>query len=213
MKKLQSSLTNMAVVLTVISVIAGGVLAYINKVTSGPISELKEKTLQDGIKQVVLGTTEGTLDVQSIDTLESGYIVYTIDKGTAVQGGENGFGGKLDVLVGFDAEGNIKGYTILATQETPGLGVKAAEWFQKGNKGDIIGMNPGEKELTVSKDGGNVDAITASTITSRAFLKTVNNAYQAFKSGSVEATTGASKQAHHGEEAPSEEVENSTSNN
>jgi len=54
-------------------------------------------------------------------------------------------------------------------------------------KGDIIGMNPGKKELVVSKDGGDVDAITASTITSRAFLLAVNNAYKSFKNAAVTA--------------------------
>ena len=97
---------------------------------------------------------------------------------------ENGFAGPITLLVGFDEAGSIKGYTILSTSETPGLGVKAATWFQKGEKGDIIGRNPGEKALQVSKDGGDVDAITASTITSRAFLKAVNNAYEVYKNGS-----------------------------
>ena len=74
-------------------------------------------------------------------------------------------------MVGFDKEGNIIDYSLLSHAETPGLGSKAADWFKKGGKGDITGMNPGAKALTVSKDGGQIDAITASTITSRAFLK------------------------------------------
>ena len=85
-------------------------------------------------------------------------------------------------MVGFDTEGNIAGYQILETAETPGLGAKAGEWFQKGNKGDVIGMNP-SSELKVKKDGGNVDAISGSTITSRAFCALINNAYQTFKKG------------------------------
>ena len=83
--------------------------------------------------------------------------------------------------MGFAEDGTISGYSVLEHAETPGLGAKAGDWFQKGGKGDIIGKNPGEKELTVSKDGGDVDAITASTITSRAFLLAVNNAYKAYK--------------------------------
>ena len=59
----------------------------------------------------------------------------------------------------------------------------------------ILGMNPGEAALTVSKDGGQVDAITASTITSRAFLNAVNAAYQAFKGNTGDAASGASVQA------------------
>ena len=98
------------------------------------------------------------------------------------------------MLVGFDPEGKILGYTLLEHAETPGLGAKADKWFQKGEKGDIIGKSPIEP-LTVSKDGGQVDAITASTITSRAFLLAVNNAYNAYKATpETDANSGASQQ-------------------
>lgn len=198
MKKLKSNLVNMTVVLTVISVIAGGVLAYVNQVTQGPIAAINEQKLQDGIKQVILGTTDGELNVEQPDTLDGGYVLYKTDKGTAVMAIENGFAGPISVLVGFDEQGAVKGYTILATSETPGLGVKADTWFQKDGKGNIIGRNPGEKELVVSKDGGDVDAITASTITSRAFLKAVNNAYQVYKNNGqwTDTNSGASQKAH-----------------
>lgn len=191
MKKLESSLTNMAVVLTVISVIAGGVLAYINEITQEPIAAINAKNLQEGIKKVILGEQGGELTVEEpVET--DGFVVYKTDKGTAVKAVENAFGGPLEVLVGFDAEGNILGYTILSTAETPGLGVKAATWFQKGQKGDIIGKNPGQKSLSVTKDGGEIDAITASTITSRAFLNAVNKAYSAFMGHWTDAQSGAS---------------------
>ena len=198
MKKLKSNLVNMTVVLTVISVIAGGVLAYVNQVTQGPIAAINEQKLQDGIKQVILGTTDGELNVEQPDTLDGGYVLYKTDKGTAVMAIENGFAGPISVLVGFDEQGAVKGYTILATSETQGLGVKADTWFQKDGKGSIIGRNPGEKELVVSKDGGDVDAITASTITSRAFLKAVNNAYQVYKNNGqwTDTNSGASQKAH-----------------
>ena len=198
MKKLKSNLVNMTVVLTVISVIAGGVLAYVNQGTQGPIAAINEQKLQDGIKQVILGTTDGELNVEQPDTLDGGYVLYKTDKGTAVMAIENGFAGPISVLVGFDEQGAVKGYTILATSETPGLGVKADTWFQKDGKGSIIGRNPGEKELVVSKDGGDVDAITASTITSRAFLKAVNNAYQVYKNNGqwTDTNSGASQKAH-----------------
>ena len=96
--------------------------------------------------------------------------------GKAVVTTENGFGGPLKVIVGFNTDGDILGYTVLEHAETPGLGAKAGEWFQD----KIIGMNPGTNNFTVSKDGGEVDAITASTITSRAFLKAVTDAYNAY---------------------------------
>ena len=195
MKKLESSLLNMTVVLTVISVIAGGLLAYVNGVTEGPIREIKEKALADGIKSV-LQANEAI--VQQIDTIDGGLaIVYKTDKGTAVQAINNSaFGGSIKVLVGFDAEGSILGYSVLEHAETPGLGAKAGEWFQKGAKGDIIGKQPANNNLTVTKDGGEVDAITASTITSRAFLGAVNDAYKAYVGETVDANSGATQQVN-----------------
>ncbi len=190
----------MVLVLTAISLIAGGSLAYINKVTQDPIAEINARNLQDGIKKVILGDQPGDLKVE--EPVEAdGYTLYETDKGTAVKAVTNGFGGPLEILVGFDEEGDILGYTILATAETPGLGVKADTWFQKGGKGDIIGKNPGEKELAVSKDDGEIDAITASTITSRAFLRAVNAAYLVFKGNTGDAVSGASVEAGRAESA------------
>jgi len=191
MKKLESTLPNMAIVLTSIAVIAGLALGYVNSVTAGPIEQIKAQQLSDGIK-AVLNADE--VAVEAPDTLESGAVVYRTDKGVAVQATDpNGFGGKLTVLVGFDNEGSIQGYQILETSETPGLGAKADQWFQKGQKGDIIGKSPARNNMTVSKDGGEVDAITASTITSRAFLRCVNSAYEAL-SVKEDAQTGATAQ-------------------
>ncbi len=204
MEKLKSSVTNMVLVLTGVAVITGAILAYINNITEAPIAQQKEKALADGIKAVMGG---GELTVSKTDTVrqndakgkELTYIIYQTqdakknDLGAAVESTTGGFGGDLKVLVGFDPEGNILGYTLLEHAETPGLGAKADKWFQKGEKGDIIGQNPSE-ELVVSKDGGKVDAITASTITSRAFLLAVNNAYKAYKATPVDGASGATKQ-------------------
>jgi electron transport complex protein RnfG len=193
MKKLKSTLVNMVAVLGSISIIAAGLLAYVNKETVEPIKNINAKNLNDGIKAVVGSTTA---KLQKTDTLKTGEIVYSTDNGTAVAATTGGFGGDLVVLVGFDPQGNIKGYQIMASQETPGLGMKASFWFQKGQKGDIIGKNPGKAELKVKKDGGDVDAITASTITSRAFLKAVNQAYKAYQGGHSDANSGASMQVN-----------------
>ena len=199
MKKLKSTLPNMTIVLTLIAVIAGLALGYVNSVTEGPIKEIKAQQLAEGIK-AVLSADEVT--VEAPDTLENGAVLYRTDKGVAVQATDpNGFGGKLTVLVGFDSEGSIQGYQILETSETPGLGAKAGQWFQKGQKGDIIGMSPVRNNMTVSKDGGEVDAITASTITSRAFLRCVNSAYEALQATAEDAQTGASVQHKEEKEA------------
>ena len=205
MKKLESSLTNMVLVLTGVAVIMGGILAYVNHLTEGPIAAQKEKALADGIKTVMCVNdlkVAATDEVKQTDDKgkELVFTIYQIedaqgsDLGAAVESSTLGFGGTLKVLVGFDLDGKILGYTLLEHTETPGLGAKADKWFQKGQKGDIIGKDP-QEPLTVSKDGGQVDAITASTITSRAFLLAVNNAYKAYKATPApDAETGATKQ-------------------
>ena len=200
MKKLESSLLNMTLVLTLVAVVMGGILAFVNHLTEGPIQEQKAKALADGIKTVMvcndLVVAEPVEVKQTVDGKEHTFIIYNVkdaqgkDLGAAVQSVTMGFGGDLKVLVGFDSEGSILGYTLLEHAETPGLGAKADQWFQRGQKGDIIGKSPAEP-LTVSKDGGQVDAITASTITSRAFLKAVNNAYNAYKVTPTDGETGA----------------------
>ena len=205
MKKLESSLLNMVLVLTGVAVIMGGILAFVNHLTEGPIADQKAKALADGIKSVMC---VDDLQVANTDTVkqtdakgkELVYVIYETkdaqgkDLGAAVESTTGGFGGNLKVLVGFNTEGQILGYTLLEHAETPGLGAKADKWFQKGEKGDIIGLTPAQP-LTVSKDGGKVDAITASTITSRAFLLAVNNAYNAYKAAPMDAATGATKKS------------------
>jgi electron transport complex protein RnfG len=196
MKKLESSLKNMLLVLTGVTAISVALLAYVNELTKGPIAEANAKILSDAISVVVPvfdndPTAEATK--QTIDGVE--YTIYPAKKdgqwvGAAVESTAMGFGGELKVLVGFDADGKIYDYSLLSHVETPGLGSKAADWFKEGGKG----MNPGEAPLKVSKDGGQIDAITASTITSRAFLNAVNAAYAAYKGNDdTNGTTGATQ--------------------
>lgn len=201
MKKLESSITNMVLVLVGVALITGGILAYVNHITEAPIKLQAEKTLADGIKAVMggvqLSVAENDTIKQTIKGKEAVFVIHkTVDSnkqdlGVAVESTTGGFGGDLKVLVGFDKDGNILGYTILQHAETPGLGAKADKWFQKDGKGSIIGKNPNKDNLTVKKDGGNIDAITASTISSRAFLLAVTQAYNAYKSGHVDANTSA----------------------
>lgn len=201
MKKLESSITNMVLVLVGVALITGGILAYVNHITEAPIKLQADKTLADGIKAVMggvqLSVAENDTVKQTIKGKEAVFVIHkTVDSnkqdlGVAVESTTGGFGGDLKVLVGFDKDGNILGYTILQHAETPGLGAKADKWFQKDGKGSIIGKNPNKDNLTVKKDGGDIDAITASTITSRAFLLAVTQAYNAYKSGHVDANASA----------------------
>lgn len=184
MKKLKSTWYNMAGILTGIALVAGAALASVNELTKDTIQQLKEKSEQDAIAQVLGGGDVKVLQTDTVSYNDCNYIVMNAgEKGVAVKAVDPlnaSFGGGLTIMVGIDPNGVVLGYSILETHETPGLGAKANEWFQKDQKGDIIGRNLCEQELIVSKDGGDVDAITASTITSRAFLRAVNAANQAY---------------------------------
>lgn len=205
----------MVLSLTGFSVVAGALLGWVNDITAEPIAQANAKTLSDAIAVVVPGFDNNPAEApEEIEVEGVSYKIYKATKegqpiGAAVESLSNGFGGALKVLVGFDNEGNIIDYSLLSHAETPGLGSKAADWFKKGAKGDITGKNPGEQPLVVSKDGGQIDAITASTITSRAFLNAVNNAYAAYKNQSgentaVNSSTGAT---YHAAPADSANVE------
>ena len=169
MEKLQSSFKNMVLSLVIISMVAAGALAGVYLLTLETINAQKTAKQEAAQKAVLAGHEDGTAIETEVD----------------------GFGGKVRVMVGFDAEGNVLGYEILEHQETPGLGSHMEHWFKNADKPsqNIIGRKAGN--LTVSKDGGDVDAITAATISSRAFLKAINQAYAEFKG--TEATTGASQ--------------------
>ena len=169
MEKLQSSFKNMVLSLVIISMVAAGALAGIYILTLANINAQK-KAKQEAAKMAVIAGHED---------------------GVAIETTVDGFGGPIRMMVGFDAEGNVLGYEILEHQETPGLGSHMIHWFKNAAKAgqNIIGRKAGN--LAVSKDGGDVDAITAATITSRAFLKGINQAYAEFMG--TEATTGASQ--------------------
>ena len=222
MKKLESNIVNMALSLTLIAVVAAGALAWVNNVTSGPIEEINKQAIENGIRSVILGDRDIQFTVEAPVERE-GFVFHNVNDmngnliGTAVESTDkNGFGGALKVMVGFDPEGVILGYTVLEHSETPGLGAQADSWFRQesaqaesqpvvldvliGSPGkpgnhNIIGMNPGDDMMTVSKDGGQIDAITASTITSKAFLRAVNAAYKSvFGYTAADAVSGASSQ-------------------
>jgi len=204
MKKIKSSLSNMLLVLVGFAVLTGALLAWVNHATAGPIAEKADKTLQEGIQSVMQAQRIKVARADTVKLLKNGkqtvFVVHRVADvtgkrlGAAVESTVLGFGGDLKVLVGFGPEGQILGYTILQTSETPGLGMKADKWFQKDGKGNVIGRRVADGELAVSKDGGDVDAITASTITSRAFLKAVNQAYAAYANPETDGNSGASSQ-------------------
>ncbi len=206
MKKLDSSLKNMLLVLTGVTVLAVAILAYFNELTKEPIAKANMQILNEALMNVVpefdnnpVEESDTIFNTQG-DTKVVDFIIYPAKKdgkwiGSAVQAASLGFGGEMKILVGFDEEGKVYNYYLLSHTETPGLGSKADVWFKEGEPGNIIGKSPGDKPLAVDKDGGEVNSITASTITTRAFLNAVNAAYKAYLGGEVEGTTDATTSA------------------
>lgn len=200
MAKLKSSLLNMFLSLTIICLVAGAILAGVNMYTSGPIAATKAAALEQAIKEV-------TPEFDNKPT-EEAYMAVTTDGDSlkiypATKGGEfvgaavesntkKGFSGEIRVIVGFDVNGKLLNYSVLQHAETPGLGAKMQEWFRMDkNQQNVLGKNLADGPLKVTKDGGDVDAITAATITSRAFLDAVNRAYSAYAAS--DAHTGATQ--------------------
>ena len=113
-------------------------------------------------------------------------------------------------MVGFDTQNSIVNYAVLSHAETPGLGSQMVDWFkpqvqefslieklfgfqvkQSEANSSIIGKNPTTTKFEVTNDGGDIDAISASTITSRAFLEAVRRAYAAYTESENYTSTGA----------------------
>ena len=174
MNKLPSTFANMALSLTCITLVAAAALAGVYLLTKAQIEQQKLEA-QNAARVAVLAGHED---------------------GVAIETQADGFGGVIRLMVGFDPEGHILGYEVLEQTETPGLGTHIVEWFKNEAKPaqNIVGRQATGK-FQVSKDNGDVDAITAATISSRAFLAAVNDAYAQFKAlqnEQVETWTGAS---------------------
>ena len=180
MKKLESSFANMVIVLTVITVVAAACLGAMNNLTAEPIAASKKAKQEEAIKAVLPEFT--TVDTETIVNEQKIFRAYNANGelvGIAIETAELGFGGDITTMVGFDANGSIVNYSLLSHAETPGLGSKLVDWFKV--KSDIRGAGANKMPLRVSKDGGEYDAITAATISSRAFLNSINKAYETYQ--------------------------------
>ena len=187
---MKSSLVNMVLSLGTVTIVAAALLAGVYSVTEEPIEAAKLSKQVEAVKAVTPAFDNDPVS-EAVELTPSGESValkvFPARKegklvGAAVESYSSaGFSGDIRLIYGFDAEGNITGFAVMEHAETPGLGAKMDEWFRspEGNR-NVIGLNPATSNLTVSKDGGDVDAITAATITSRAFLDALNRAHDVF---------------------------------
>lgn len=189
MAQLKSTFKNMVISLFGITAVASASLGLVNNMTKEAIAGSELKLKNEAVASVLpkydkLGTA---FKVQPADGGDSLEIYPALDSAgeiiaNAVKTYSNsGYSGYIEIMVGFDKSGVISGYQVLKHTETPGLGSKMGIWFNDSNKPEqnVIGRNISEGPLKVKKDGGSVDAITAATISSRAFLESVNRAYSA----------------------------------
>jgi electron transport complex protein RnfG len=214
MAKLQSTFKNMFLSLSIICLTVAVLMAQVNKLTEEPIAAAKAMKLQNAISEVVPEFDNNPVEEAYLmpDGRNDSLLVYPAKKGDeivgyAINSNAAGFGGDFHIIVGFDIENKIVNYAILQHAETPGLGSKMDVWFKDDTKPSqsIINRDLSEGTLTVSKDGGTIDAITASTITSRAFLDAVNRAYTAYSQSNKDAVTGPTEQKVDDENIKSEE--------
>lgn len=187
MKRLASSLLWMVVSLGLVTVIAAAVLSYVHEATEKPIADVERQKKTEAIAEVVPPFDNDPMADTWVDR-ESGCTVYVAKKDGDIVGGAvesystDGFSGRIDVIFGFDAKGTVTGYRVIKHTETPGLGAKMEQWFRDTReRRSVIGRNPSVDDMTVVKDGGDVDGITAATISSRAFLDALRRGYESFK--------------------------------
>lgn len=187
MAKLESSFKNMLISLAGVTLIASATLGLVNDATIEPIAKAEKEKQTKAIAAVLpefdhLGEP---IRIKPADGKDSITIFQGLDANNQVVGNAvqsytyKGFSGFIQVMIGLDNTGTISGYQVLKHAETPGLGSKMQPWFSDASKSgqNVIGRTLNAEGLTVSKDGGSVDAITAATISSRAFLDAVNRAY------------------------------------
>lgn len=177
--KKEPGMASLVIVLSVICLVIAALLGLVDSVTKGPIEANTAKTVQDSL-QVVM-PAESYEEVEFADgsvTIDTGTVVPVLavykagDVGYVVEtNSPNGFSGAIDMMAGIAADGSITGIAIISHAETSGLGSKATdpEW-----QAQFIGLSGG---ASVTKDGGTIESITGSTITSRAICDGVNIAY------------------------------------
>ena len=215
----------MLLALTCTVLISGGLLASLYMVTKERIDDVRAEARRVAINKVLPAVPNLRLadpETVTLDRIGDFTIVRAYDEagnyvGAAVESfSRNGYSGNIYIMVGFDAQGNIVDYSILAHRETPGLGTKIIDWFRPQEIGNlslverifgfeivapprqssIIGKNPGGHDLRVRPDGGIIDNITAATISAQAFLEAVNLAYAAYSNNAalaVDIATGATQ--------------------
>lgn len=162
----------LALTLLAITAVVAVALAGVNAITEPKIEEFNQQKLQSAIEEVLPG---GGSSVPFTDETETVSTVYQGESGYAVEVHPNGFGGAITMMVGVGNDGKVLGISVVSQSETAGLGAVCAATTSPGEafRGQFAGVSG---SIAVTKDGGQIDAITGATITSRAVTTGVNAA-------------------------------------
>ena len=164
----------LALTLLAITAVVAVALAGVNMITAPAIAELNAKNTQAAIETVLPGGGEEVTDFPAVDLVSK---VYASETGYAVQVTPSGFDNTITMMVGVDKAGNVLGIDVISHTETAGLGAVADAGTPAGIafREQFIGASG---SVSVTKDGGQMDAITGATITSRAICVGVNAALE-----------------------------------
>ena len=187
MAKKETTLLQLVLSLCLISIVAAAGLASVYAITKEPISTSQKQKKVDAMKLVLSGFSGETKELKILlpddkDTVPV-HLAYNGSQlfGAAVETyTDKAFNGSFTLMVGFDSLGNITGVEVLNANETPGLGDKIDKKKDEKFSEQFLNKNPNNFNLKVKKDGGEVDAITAATISSRAYCDALKRAYSAF---------------------------------
>ena len=188
MAKKESTLVNMVIALFVITFVAAASLGGVYEITKEPIAAARLAKKNSAISQVIPEFTNNPGDEEYKIPVDGDTLYFYPGRngdqlvGTAIESFTvMGFTGEIKVMIGLLPDGTINDVAVLEHAETPGLGDKMerkkSDWSLQ-----FQGKNPAEFKIAVTKDGGDIDAITASTISSRAFCDAVERAYKTYMS-------------------------------
>ena len=182
----KESLLRLVVVLTAIALVAGLALTGVYALTKEPIETAQAAKKLEALNLVLPGFKGEIKDITTKDADGEDILVHLAvnSDGSLFGAGvetytKKAFAGRFDLMVGFDNTGTILNTEVIKAGETPGLGDKINK--DKSNFAlQFSNRNPKDFKLVVKKDGGDVDAITAATISSRAYCDAVQRAYDVF---------------------------------
>ena len=181
-----NEMIKMVVVLTILCCVSGGLLASIHDGTAAQIENQQLKFVKGpAIKTILEGSSNDPITDRFKITdgdVERNFFVGKFDgkaNTIAFEGLGKGFGGDLGIMVGVNLDDQkLVGVAVTTHSETPGLGAKAKE--DPGFSAQFKGLSVDE-DIKVTNDGGDINAISGATITSRAVCDAVNKSLAAYK--------------------------------